>query len=161
MSVDGDISYCSNEMDELGDKSMQSLKYKEANSSLHLVEKKEEAVHSRMFINQVSDSLLDDDSGSSHKGEYQKIANTNIRATNMDIIPEEVNEDSLSSSYRKANAKPENYQDDEEEEEEEEEEGSSYENGNDTPLDSASIYMDSKKKMEHSQFCSDHKRSRH
>jgi hypothetical protein len=44
MSVDGDISYCSNEMDELGYKSMQSLKYKEANSSLHLVEKKEQAI---------------------------------------------------------------------------------------------------------------------
>ncbi len=64
MSVDGDISYCSNEMDEIGDKALlQPLKFKEANSSLHLVEKKEQAVHSRIFINRVSESL--EDSGSS------------------------------------------------------------------------------------------------
>jgi hypothetical protein len=50
MSVDGDISYCSLEMDEIGDKSLQPLKCKEANSSLHLVEKKEEAITVRMFI---------------------------------------------------------------------------------------------------------------
>jgi len=48
MSVDGDISYCSNEMEEL--QSIQPLKYKESNSSLHLVEKKETAVYTRMFI---------------------------------------------------------------------------------------------------------------
>lgn len=63
MSVDGDISYCSNEMEEIGDKAIQPLKYKESNSSLHLVEKKEEAIQSRMFINRISESL--EDSGSS------------------------------------------------------------------------------------------------
>jgi hypothetical protein len=53
MSVDGDISYCSIEMDEIQDKTGQfipPLKYRESNSSLHLVEKKEKAVESRMFI---------------------------------------------------------------------------------------------------------------
>ena len=63
MSVDGDISYCSNEMEEIGDKAVQPLKYKESNSSLHLVEKKEEAIQSRIFINRISESL--EDSGSS------------------------------------------------------------------------------------------------
>ena len=65
MSVDGDISYCSNEMDEIVDKSFQPLKYNESNSSLHLVEKKEQAVHSRIFIQRVSESL--EDSRSSHQ----------------------------------------------------------------------------------------------
>ena len=63
-----------------------------------------------MFINQVSESNLDDDSGSSNKGDqHQKIANPNIRATNMDIIHEEMNEESRSSSYRKAQFKNESF----------------------------------------------------
>jgi hypothetical protein len=101
MSVDGDISYCSNEMEEIGDKAIQPLKYKESNSSLHLVEKKEEAVHSRMFINRVSESL--EDSGSSPvatETQHQRgLSPTNIRATNMDIIHEAADEESQSSSY--------------------------------------------------------------
>jgi hypothetical protein len=101
MSVDGDISYCSNEMEEIGDKAIQPLKYKESNSSLHLVEKKEEAVHSRMFINRVSESL--EDSGSSPAAtemqQQRGLSPTNIRATNMDIIHEAADEESQSSSY--------------------------------------------------------------
>lgn len=58
MSVDGDISYCSAEMDETGEKA-QPLKFKEANSSLHLVEKQEAAVLSRIFIPRMTANMGD------------------------------------------------------------------------------------------------------
>jgi hypothetical protein len=49
MSVDGDISYCSVEMEESSDVIL-PLKFKEANSSLHLVEKQEAGINSRIFL---------------------------------------------------------------------------------------------------------------
>lgn len=48
MSVDGDVSYCSVEMDET-DKAQQ-LKFREANGSLHLVEKQDASIHMRHFV---------------------------------------------------------------------------------------------------------------
>jgi hypothetical protein len=48
MSVDGEMSYCSVEMDET--EKAQPLKFKEANSSLHMVEKQEASIHSRLFV---------------------------------------------------------------------------------------------------------------
>ena len=61
----------------------------------------------------------------------------------MDVIHEAINEDSYSFQQRVPIKEDDEDYDDEEEEEEE---ASSYEDGNETPLDSASIYMDSKKK---------------
>lgn len=57
MSVDGDVSYCSGEMEELSE--FQALKYKEANSSLHLVEKTKHV--ERMFVN---GSITENEGGS-------------------------------------------------------------------------------------------------
>lgn len=103
MSVDGDISHCSNEMDEFGDKSFQPLKYNEANSSLHLVEKKEQAIHLRMFIKRASQTLEDSCSSPKSATDMQLqrgLSPQNIRATNMDIIHEAAVEESQSSSYQ-------------------------------------------------------------
>lgn len=49
MSVDGDISYNSVEMKETTEV-IQPLKFKEANASLHMVEKQEDGIQARNFL---------------------------------------------------------------------------------------------------------------
>jgi len=53
MSVDGDVSYCGEEMEELGEVTS-PFKFKEANVSLHLIERREENVQSRKLLSDVS-----------------------------------------------------------------------------------------------------------
>ena len=53
MSVDGDVSYNSAEMEESGNKTSPYLKLKEANVSHHMIDKQGSLIKKRIFLEEV------------------------------------------------------------------------------------------------------------